>query len=180
MFDGMTRYTASIVMCVLAAACDQNEGATDTAVDTPTDTVVDTGLDSVPDEGPDSVPDVGPDTAVDTATDTAVDVGPDVPPDTAVDTGSDTTGDCGPSWHPTSCGDCGGGSDGTGCYQSCVPSSCGDGRGYMADCDTATMTCHCYIDDIEVCTCTPEYSPSGSMGCQPEEWGGANCCWNVG
>jgi len=108
----------------------------------------------------------------------------DVTHDDAADAAEDPSGEepgetCGPHWHPTSCGDCGGSGIGDQCTQGCNPASCGDGREYLAECDGTTHTCTCTIDGVEVCTCTSA-NPVGDMGCEPEEWGGANCCWNVG
>jgi hypothetical protein len=142
------------VVVLMLAACDQGDGATDSTTDPTPETTHDT------------TPEPEPDPADDPA------------PDPTVEAEPDGTAPCAPSWHPTSCGDCGGGGDGTGCWQDCT--SCDDGSTYRAECDTATNICHCYIDDAEACTCTPTHSPGDSMGCQPEEWGGANCCWNVG
>jgi hypothetical protein len=142
------------IAALVAIACDQGDGR----VDSSTDPTPETTHDATPEPEPDPVDDVAPDPGVE--------VEPDV------------SAPCAPSWHPTSCGDCGGGGDSTGCWQDC--SSCADGSTYRAECDTATSTCQCYIDDAPVCTCTPTHSPGDSMGCQPEEWGGANCCWNVG
>jgi len=154
----MRGYACLLAMLISTPACDQGDGESDSATD-PT-------ADLAPDATPDATPDAAPE------------VTPDAEPDPVVDAEPDGSAPCAPSWHPTSCGDCGGGGDGTGCWQDC--SSCDDGSTYRADCDTATNTCHCTIDDAEVCTCTPTHSPGDSMGCQPEEWGGANCCWNVG
>jgi hypothetical protein len=114
------------------------------------------------------------------------DDGTAVPDDAAVPDATDAPGDdgspglCAPSWHPTACGDCLGGGGGSGCYQDCVAAACGDGRRYRAECDAASGVCRCLIDGAEVCTCVPANPPDGPLGCQPQEWGGANCCWNVG
>jgi hypothetical protein len=97
----------------------------------------------------------------------------------AVEAADDGGGTCGPHWHPTACGDCGGTWIGDTCNQGCDPASCGDGREYLAECDGTTHTCRCLIDGFEVCSCT-SVNPIDAMGCEPEEWGGANCCWNVG
>jgi|GEM_PF-5469487 len=99
----------------------------------------------------------------------------DAPPDEA--TSGDGTETCSPTWHPTNCGDCIGSLVGNTCNQSC--NRCEDGREYLAECDGTTHTCHCSINGVEVCTCTSA-NPVGEMGCEPEEWGGANCCWIVG
>ncbi len=99
------------------------------------------------------------------------------------DTGDDDTTEipCGPEYHPFGagnyCADCQSGGGGGSCYQSCI--GCPDGSVYRAECDEASSGCVCFIDDVEVCTCTSTYSMQ-QLGCQPEEWGGANCCWNVG
>lgn len=86
---------------------------------------------------------------------------------------------CMPSWHPTSCADCSGGSGGGECTQGCDPISCGDGHYYFARCDDATHTCHCFVDMVEICACTFT-EPTTTLGCEPVEYGGSNCCWNVG
>lgn len=97
----------------------------------------------------------------------------------AAEAAEDGGGLCGPGWHPTSCGDCSGGSAGASCHQECTGTACGDGRTYRAECDGTSGTCNCLIDGAVVCTCTSAY-PIETLGCEPEEWGGANCCWNVG
>jgi hypothetical protein len=141
---------------LLLVACDQG-GA-------PGDAVVETAADTAGDPADEPSPDAVPDAA------------PDIP-----DAGDpEAAAPCAPSWHPTACSDCTGTGDASGCVQSCDATACADGHAYRAECDTATMTCTCLIDGVEACTCTPVNSPGGAMGCQPEEWGGANCCWNVG
>jgi hypothetical protein len=147
-----------LVFACAMVSCDQGDGSADT--------------------GTDSAPDTAADTSADTAVDAPEDTAPDVAEDTGTEPESDTPSECGPSWHPTSCHDCSGGGSGGGCYQNCDGSACDDGRTYRAECEGTT--CSCLIDGVEVCTCTPSNPPDGPMGCQPEEWGGANCCWNVG
>lgn len=149
----MREYCCIVLICLLTA-CDQGDGTDDTGLDTTGDTVTDT------------------------ADDTAADTADDIVHDTEEDTATDTAYECGPFWHPTSCSDCSGGGSGGSCHQECDGSACADGRTYRAEC-TGT-TCSCLIDGFEVCTCAPSNPPDGPMGCQPEEWGGANCCWNVG
>jgi hypothetical protein len=92
--------------------------------------------------------------------------------------GADTGGgQCSASWKPTTCGDCQGSGSGSNCYQDCI--KCGDGKTYRAECDGTAGTCKCLLDGVQICTCKSK-NPVSSLQCQPEEWGGANCCWNVG
>ena len=112
------------------------------------------------------------------------------------DAGDDTTADddditgddddtaevpCAPVWHPFGagnyCSNCPGGGGGNGCWQECQ--GCPDGSVYRAECNTAVGICVCLIDGVEVCTCESA-NPQSEIGCQPEEYGGVICCWNVG
>lgn len=113
----------------------------------------------------------------DAAADASVDVVLDAPADGSEP--ADSGGSCGPTWTPTQCGNCGGQSSGTTCNQSCVASSCGDGKAYAAQCDLSKGTCDCYIDQVKVCSCTIT-KPANPNGCEPESYGGVMCCWNVG
>ena len=105
----------------------------------------------------------------------------DTDADTDADSDADTDVPCGADWEPFGsgvyCADCQGGGGGTSCWQECQ--GCPDGSVYRAECSGPDGTCSCLIDGVEVCTCTSSF-PDSAAGCQPEAWGGANCCWNVG
>ncbi|MBN1336438.1 MAG: hypothetical protein JXB39_10800 [Deltaproteobacteria bacterium] len=106
----------------------------------------------------------------------------DVDTDMDVDTDTEDTGyPCGPTWEPFGegqyCAFCTGAVEPGYCDQLCY--DCPDGHEYLAVCDRVAGTCRCLIDDVEVCTCTSAY-PDSEYDCQPEAWGGANCCWIAG
>ena len=114
------------------------------------------------------------------------DSAPEADADTDVDADSDTDTEdtgypCGPTWEPfgkgKGCGNCVGKATAKYCDQRCY--DCPDGQVYLAECDRVAGTCRCLIDDVEVCTCTSAF-PSSEYDCQPEAWGGANCCWIAG
>jgi len=166
-------------MLLLAAGswlgCGDDDSAAPDAFDAPDEVSAEVNADDggTNDEatGPDD-PGMPDDTTMpDDATPEAV----DAPSDD--DAASDGAGTCGPSWHPTACADCLGSRTGNTCNQDCR--RCEDGHEYFAECDGTTHTCRCLLDRVEVCTCTSA-NPVGDMGCEPEEWGGANCCWTVG
>jgi hypothetical protein len=170
--------------CVLLAAAVLGCGSDDSTVPDVADVHVDDAADVLPDDGaPPDVPheaEVPGDDGAEVPGDDGAEAPADVPVEDAADTTDEGGASCAPTWHPTSCSDCGGGGGGGSCYQDCTASACGDGRRYRAECaDGVTTACHCFIDDVEVCTCTSSH-PTTAMGCEPEEWGGANCCWNVG
>jgi hypothetical protein len=113
----------------------------------------------------------------DSHTDADADTDSDVDTDTDVDTGYP----CGPDWEPFGpknyCALCNGTQDAKACDQECI--NCPDGQVYLAECDRVAGTCRCLIDGVEICTCTSTY-PDSKWGCQPEAWGGVNCCWIAG
>jgi hypothetical protein len=90
-----------------------------------------------------------------------------------------TPSKCWSGWQPTTCHDCSGNADATGCDQTCKAPSCGDGKSYRAVCSSTTGLCQCFIDNVEVCSCKSKIT-SNKLGCEPEKYGGQNCCWNVG
>jgi hypothetical protein len=113
----------------------------------------------------------------DTAPEADTDSDSDVDTDTDVDTGYP----CGPDWEPVgdgqACANCTGAVKPGYCDQRCY--DCPDDHEYFAVCDRVAGTCRCLIDDVEVCACTSTW-PDSEYDCQPEAWGGANCCWIAG
>ena len=105
----------------------------------------------------------------------------DADTDVDADTDADTGNPCSPDWEPVgegqACANCTGKATPKYCDQRCY--DCPDGHVYLAECDRVAGTCRCLIDDVEVCTCTSAF-PSSEYDCQPEAWGGANCCWIAG
>lgn len=157
---------SAMVLGALAAGCSQSNGATDAS--------------SIDAEAADAaeVDAYAPDVTISDASARDAGLADAQAPDAGalgVDAGA---GMCRPSWHPTACGDCSGGSSGGACTHGCDPISFGDGHHYFARCDDATHTCHCFVDMVEMCSCT--FSPATVLICEPVELGGSNCCWNVG
>jgi len=163
------RNATTLALLVAALGC----GSDDSTAPDVTDGHAEDAAEALPDDGAADESGVEADVLRDDAAETPADVPLEDAP------GEESGGSCGPTWHPTSCGDCSGGSGGDTCYQDCAGAACGDGHDYRAECNGTTGVCRCLIDGVEACACTST-NPIDVMGCEPEEWGGANCCWNVG